>query len=307
MVKNSYKETETGIEIMAINNTLIDAVARFTDTDVDKFRNEWNSQIDSNETNTEKQEAFNKAKKTVTNKNLLVGGLSSKATINYISLSGEEKERNIIIRRIFKSGKNFMIDALCLDINAPRLIKSQNIQKLIDIQSNKTYTDILSFFDEVLEMDVPGDKNAKQEDTHSKNVSEYSFNSSLKHGELKTAINRTRHEITALLFVSCLDGEKHIDEMQKVVDYVRWRCPDLTIDNQELMHYLENNCPDVQSFYFSLERILGKEGWIVKMFLEKLMELIVSDGNTADKEKLFLADFIRILEEEGFVLNFKTN
>ena len=66
------------------------------------------------------------------------------------------------------------------------------------------------------------------------------------------------------------------------------------------------NYPDTQSFYFSLERIVGNEGWIVKMFLEKLMALIVADGRIDDKEKLFLADFLRVLEEEGFELKFKT-
>ena len=43
------------------------------------------------------------------------------------------------------------------------------------------------------------------------------------------------------------------------------------------------------------------------MFLEKLLELVVADGKKDEQEKLFLADFFKILEEEGFELNFKTN
>ena len=51
--------------------------------------------------------------------------------------------------------------------------------------------------------------------------------------------------------------------------------------------------------------IVDKEGWVVKMFLEKMLELIVADGIQTEKEKLFIADFLRILEEEGFELNEK--
>ena len=40
---------------MALNENLIDAVTRFTNTDVDTFRREWNAQINEKAETPEKQ------------------------------------------------------------------------------------------------------------------------------------------------------------------------------------------------------------------------------------------------------------
>ena len=294
---------------MATSNNLMDAVVRFTGTDVDAFRREWNAQIDGSAETPEKQAVFEQAQKNIQSKNLIAGGISAKVLMKYTSLSGEVKNRSVIIRRIFKSGKEMFIDAFCLDINAPRIIKMQNILQIVDEKTKTLYAQPLAFFADVLGVDI-GEKSEQNTIRQPKPAvcaaPTYAFNSTLKDGELKTAIDRTRHEITALLFVSAMDGDRDPRELQKVVEYVHKRCPDLTFDDAHLMRYLQMNYPDAQSFYFALERILGKEGWVVKMFLEKLLELIVADGRTDEKEKLFLADFLRILQEEGFDLNFKT-
>ena len=288
---------------MALNESLIDAVARFTNTDVNAFRREWNAQMDGKAETPEKQAVFEETQKEVQAKNLLEGGIAARVLMKYTSLSGEEKQREVVIRRVFKNGSGFLLDVLCLDINAPRLIKMQNILQITDKISNKSYT-YKEFFKDILALGAV--KKTNISNTANQYLSASAGQSSLKDGELKTAIDRTRHEINALLFISAIDGHRDERELQKIVEYVHKRCPDLTFNDNKLLNYLHMNYPDTQSFYFSLERILGNEGWIVKMFLEKLMALIVADGRIDDKEKLFLADFLRILEEEGFELNFKT-
>ena len=286
MVKSSFKKVKTGDLMMAADNSLVDAVVRFTNADVDEFRRQWNSQIDDKAETPEKQAAFEDARKQLQPKNLLVGGVSSEVRLKYNSLSGELKERDVVIRRVFKNKTEILVDAFCIDINAPRIIKMRNILQLIDIQTKTLYTKPELFFDEVLGIDISEKKPLKETQAQVQTQpSQYAFNSSLKNGEFKTALDMTRHEITALLFVAGLDGNKDIRELQKVVEYVHKRCPNLTFDDAQLLHYLQINYPDTQSFYFSLERILGKEGWVVKMFLEKLLELVVADGKKDDKEK----------------------
>ncbi|MBO5997099.1 MAG: TerB family tellurite resistance protein [Alphaproteobacteria bacterium] len=278
------------------NSSLIDAVARFTSTDVDAFRREWNSQMEGKAETPEKQQVFEQSKKQVQAKNLVAGGISVNVFMKYTSLSGELKERDVVIRRVFKNGKNYLIDVLCLDVKVPRLIKMENILQIKDKRTNITYSSY-DFFKNVLGLNIDGN------DTSSAPVGE----SRLKDGEFKTAIDRTRNEITALLFLSTVDGRRDDRELKKIAEYVHKRCPDLTFDDDKLMDYFSMNYPDTQGFYFSLERIIANDGWIVKMFLEKMMSLIVADGKIDEKEKLFLADFLRILEEEGFELNFKNS
>ena len=274
---------------MALNENLIDAVTRFTNTDVDAFRREWNAQIDGKAETPEKQAVFEKTQKKIQAKNLLEGGISARVLMKYTSLSGELKEREVVIRRVFKNGKGFLLDVLCLDINAPRIIKLQNVLQVTDKITNKSYT-YKEFFKDILALNAAKETaNSTSKQPSSAPIGE----SSLKDGELKTAIDRTRHEITALLFISAVDGQRDERELQKIIEYVHKRCPDLTFDDSKLLDYLHMNYPDTQSFYFSLERIVGNEGWIVKMFLEKLMALIVADGRIDDKEKLFLAESMR--------------
>ena len=279
---------------MPVNETLIDAVTRFTNTDVDVFRREWNAQLEKKAETPEKQALFEKSQKRIQAKNLLAGGISVNVQMKYISLSGAQKKRDVVIRRIFKNGRGFLVDVLCLDINAPRLIKMRNILEITDKITNKSYT-YKEFFNNILGLKIDDEEDSL------KVVSR----SSLKDGELKTAIDRTRHEITALLFISGVDGHRDEREFKKIIEYVRKRCPDLTFDDAGLLNYFRLNYPDTQSFYFSLERILCNEGWVVRMFLEKMMALIVADKNIDKREKLFLADFLRVLEEEGFELKFK--
>ena len=149
MVKSGFEKMKIGDEIMASENALIDAVMRFTNSDIDEFRRQWNSQIDGVAETAEKQVAFDAARKNISQKNLLAGGISAKVRIKYISLSGESKERDVVIRRVFKKSSEVLIDALCLDINAPRLIKMKNILQLIDVQTKTLYTKPDLFFEEV--------------------------------------------------------------------------------------------------------------------------------------------------------------
>ena len=295
----------TGERIMTSDTALMDAVARFAGKDVVAFRNEWNAANTPPAETKEKQEAFSHVQKQASSKNLLAGGISVKVKMKYVSLSGEPKDRPVVIRRVFKNGSHIFIDALCLDINAPRLIKLENIKQITDV----AYVNVPQFFEQVLGIDLSDVPLSQQKPAMPQSREAMPRSSTLtgSGSEMKTAIERARYEITALLYISGIDGQRDERELQKVVEYVHKRCPDLSFTDEALMQYLKMNYPDTQSFYYALERILGKEGWVVKMFLEKLMELIVADGKTDEKEKLFLADFLAILQDEGFELNFKNN
>ena len=297
---------------MTSDTALMDAVARFAGQDVVAFRNEWNAANTPPAETKEKQEVFSHVQKQASPKNLLAGGISVKVKMKYVSLTGEPKDRPVVIRRVFKNGSHIFVDALCLDINAPRLIKLENIKQITDIASENVYVNVPQFFEQVLGIDlseVPLSQQKPVQLQTNEATAQRPQSSTLtgSGSEMKTAIDRARYEITALLYVSAIDGQRDERELQKVIEYVHKRCPDLSFTDDAMMQYLKMNYPDTQSFYYALERILGKEGWVVKMFLEKLMELIVADGKTDEKEKLFLADFLAVLQNEGFELNFKNS
>ena len=74
-----------GEKIMATDEMLMDAVAKFTDADVDAFRREWNARGVQAETQ-EKQKIFDEALKKTSSKNLISGGISARVLMKYYSL-----------------------------------------------------------------------------------------------------------------------------------------------------------------------------------------------------------------------------
>ena len=274
--------------MMSTSAQLLETIARFTGEDVTAFRQSLD---------TSKPKAQEVAQH-LKSQNVLATGISVAAEIEYNSLSGHHQDRHVIIRRVLKSNNEFFVDAFCQEIKAPRLIKLSSILKITD-KTGKVYENAFDFFENVL-----GIKLQKSTETIPSSAPQYQLSSSMEKGEMKTAIDRTRNELTALLFVAAMDGHKDRVEYDKMAQYVHKRCPDLTFNNDDLIQYLTLINPDTQSFYLSLEKILGMDGWVVKMFLEALMTMIMSDGEVHEKEKLFLAELFRILEEEGFKIEF---
>ena len=240
-------------------------------------------------------------RKHLQSKNVLASGISVLAEVDYTSLSGNAQHRDVVIRRVMKSGKDIFIDAFCLGIKAPRLIKMASIQKIKDKKSGQEFTNPAEFFENVLGVDM-AEKPQKGFDLNSIQTPLQASNSS--RGELKTAIARTRNEITALMFISGVDGNRDHIEFEQIAQYVHRRCPDLVFKDEDLYQYLNMLYPDQESFYQSMERILGNEGWVVKLFLEHMIHLISSDGKIDEKERIFLAEVMTILKNEGFVIKF---
>ena len=258
-----------------INGPLLEAISRFTGEDVTAFR----QSLDLGKSNLLETE-MKKAEGQVQ-----ADGFSSRVEMSYTAPSGTKKERLVIIRRVLKN----YLDIFCLDINAPRIIKINSIDWIKDVKTNKIYEDISFFLSEKLGVQMSSKKSLQKQE-------QISQSSTLTKGETKTAIDRCRHEITAFVFIAGVDGERSETEFDKIIKYAKTRCPDLVIDDAVLREYLDT----------AMERILGKDGWIVRMFLEHLFELVESDGKKDDRELKFLADLMAVLQEEGFEIEFDT-
>ena len=268
---------------MISSGHLMDVVSRFSGEDVSAFREEWNAKISHTDA-----DAAEKEQKIQQSKDIVSTGISIAVRLKYQATSGDTETKDVIIRRVVRSGKNNYLDVLTLADRVPRLIKASVVSSVMDIKTSQVYDNPAEFFQNFLGIDVEN----------------RTMTSSMKGGEMKTAIDMTRHEITALMYVSGIDGHRDERELNKVVQYVHRRCPNLSFDDASLMRYLRLVVPDTESFYLSLERILGKDGWVVTMFLDYLMELIMADGKADEREKIFLADFLGILNEEGFDIEF---
>ncbi len=202
--------------------------------------------------------------------------------IAYKSLSGKEKEREILIRRVIKNKDDLFIDGVALDLNAPRLIKVSHILHITDPASGTIYDNPYQFLQQ--KMGIQIDNRLLPEPM----------------SDLSKAIERTSHEITVLMYLVAIDGVRDKRERQQILDYVKSRTSDLSYNEAELNEYLISLAPNEESFTQALHLALTQPKETVQAFVAAMIKIIMADGNVDPTERAFLMHIISLLEREGF-------
>ena len=81
-------------------------------------------------------------------------GISLLVAMDYTSLSGHEKNRDVLIRRVIQSKQEWYLDVVVMDKRMPRLIKVANIHKIQDITGGHIYTNPYAFIQNRLGIDI---------------------------------------------------------------------------------------------------------------------------------------------------------
>jgi uncharacterized tellurite resistance protein B-like protein len=208
--------------------------------------------------------------------------ISVLVSMTYCSLSGNIKNRDILIRRIIASKGDYYIDGVALDIRAPRLIKVSAIQQIHDTTSGRVYTNPMEFIQKHLGVSLSGGTDKKHKDG------------------FETLVERTGAEMTVLMYMVAIDGKRDKSERQKVFDYIKYRTTDLTYSDEQLVDYLVSLAPDEESFSLALAKVLSQEQSVVQAFIEIIMDIIMVDGHVDHRERAFLIRIMDLLEQDGY-------
>lgn len=209
-------------------------------------------------------------------------GASILVSMCYKSLSGNEKERDVLIRRVIHNKKELFIDGVAMDIRAPRLIKVSQISKIVDVGSGHIYDNPYQFLQNKLGIEISND-------ILPETLSDFA-----------KAIARTNSEITVLMYLVSIDGIRDKRERQAVFDYVKNRTQDLNYSDEELNEYLISVAPDEESCMYALHATLNKDKETVQTFIGGMLKVITADGKIHTNERAFLVKIIDLLEKEGF-------
>lgn len=212
-------------------------------------------------------------------------GISILVGLTYKSLSGNNKERDFLIRRVIHSGNEIFFEGLAMDIRAPRLVKVSNISQIRDIATGKLYPNPYQFIQTRLGVYVPDDILPEQLPAFA------------------AVIKRMHNEIAVLMYVVALDGIREKVERMAVLKYVKEQTTDLTYSDEELNDYLISVAPDAESAGMAFQRILAKDKKSIQTFVEALITVIMANGGANPKERVFLAKVMELLEQQGFQLN----
>ena len=213
-------------------------------------------------------------------------GISLLVFMIYQSLSGNLKQRDILIRRVIQSHGELYIDGVAMDKRVPRLIKVSSIREIRDISSGKIYTNPYDFIQNRLSVNV--DKN------------KLSQGAAEAQTDFVKVIERTGAEMTALMYLVAIDGHRDKTERQKVFQYIKSRTSDLTYDDGELDDYLISLAPDQNCFSIALGKVLSQKQEIIQKFMEAVLDVITADGQIDKREKDFLVRIMDFLEAEGY-------
>lgn len=214
-------------------------------------------------------------------------GISILVSMSYKSLSGNVKNRDILIRKIVQSHGEFFINGLAMDIKAPRLIKVKEITEIRDITTGRVYVNPVEFIEKRLGIPLIADvQKAKTVQS-----------------DFQKVIERTGPAMTVLMYLSGIDGVRRPAERQKIVDHVRSRTQDLNYSDEELNEYLISLAPDLESFKMALQQVLSKDKDVIQKVVQSMLSIITVDNKIDDRERAFISRIISLLEQEGFEFN----
>ena len=219
-------------------------------------------------------------------------GISLLTTLSYRSLSGNQKNRDILIRRIIHAKGDLYIDGVAMDIRSPRLIKVGNITEIRDIGSGRTYTNPYEFIQNRLGITASTQDMSYSSKTIPTPTDDFS-----------KVIDRMGLEITILVYLSSIDGIRQKEERQKIIDYVKKRTTDLRYNEQDLNEYLISVVPDEESFTLALAQVINKGKGSIQGLLETIVKVIMADSKVDSRERRFLIRIMDLLESEGYEFN----
>jgi len=210
-------------------------------------------------------------------------GISLLVGMTYHSISGNVKDRDILIRRIMKSNGEYYIVGVAMDIRAPRLIKVAHIQEIRDVISGRVYQNPYDFLAQkfgVVNTVAPVEQKKKN--------------------EFSTVVDRTGHEMTVLMYLIAIDSKRDKRERDVVFQFVKNKTQDLTYDDDELTDYLNSLAPDEECFLTSFKEILKQSYESIQQFVETMIDVIMSDGVIDPRERTFLGKVLALLDKQGF-------
>ena len=189
----------------------------------------------------------------------------------------------VTVRRIFGRKGDVLIDAFCHDIGAPRMICLSKVVRLYDIKTMLPYPNPVDF----LLRDIGG----------------VVLDESFSDDAFIRALSVVRYDLAALAYVAKADADKSDLENRLIFDYVRQKCAAIPFDETQMLGYISRLFPDEQSFFESMDVIVGQPQIYLQLFVETFLKLVLSDGVIHDNERELLAETLYALRLNGIELN----
>lgn len=189
----------------------------------------------------------------------------------------------VAVRNVWEKEDNVFLDLYFHRLNKSIVFDSVFIRDIIDLNGDKYYNDIKAFIK---------DFNA------ARNVAP---SHSAKDEKKKNSIfGKIENDIVLLLFMARILGHKEALKDKIVCDYIMHTIESAkNLSEKYLNNYISSVNPTVDDFYKALKNIKSKNPQQAQALLKEIVKICLSDGYLHYAEKMYLADIIQMLRNEG--------
>lgn len=206
--------------------------------------------------------------------------------IVHIVYQGNMIEENVAVKNIWEKDEHTFIDLYFYRTKKSQVINGLFIHDILDLNTEKSYGNVKELLFDYMEDKI--DVIVEGED-----IRNYSLND-FKH------IEEMRDEIVILTFLAKCNNIYTLIKENTIRSYIKKHEPSAeNLSHQYLSSFLKSINPDEDDFYESLENIKSKTPERVCDLARTAVSIGVSDGRLEYNEKIYVAEILQKLREQG--------
>ena len=205
----------------------------------------------------------------------------------HIKYGDDVREENVALKNIWDHGGNIMLNLYFYRDKSSKVIDSAYIKDIFDLSTEKHYNSC-----SVLLRDFQ-DYNSQLKTPASSGYEQISLK--LEHLEV------LKDDIIILLYIAkCIDYFSEIKK-QTILQYIYQQHPQpQTLSKNYIESCLRSVNPTTEEFYNAVGNIHKKTPEDAEKLLQAVVKLCISDGFLTYNEKIYLAEILQILRDQGF-------
>lgn len=205
----------------------------------------------------------------------------------HIKYGDDVHEVNVALKNIWDHGGNIMLDLYFYRDKSSKVMDSAYIKDILDLNTEKLYTSCTDLLQDYKEKNAPQTQREK--------------NPVLKRQPVNLELLEVlKDDIVILLFVAkCID---YFSEIKKktILQYIEQHHPHpQSLSKNYIDVCLKSLHPTKEEFYQAVENMRQKTPEEAEDLVQAVVKICISDGFLAYEEKVYLAEILQILREQG--------
>lgn len=204
--------------------------------------------------------------------------------------NGQLHKEHVAIRNIWEKDSNIFLDIYFHRLQKSFIFDSVFVRDIFDLSRDIYYKDIKKFTADFYN----SAKENKLSDT-------LSISKTKKSRGILSSIS---DDIMLLLFVSIIWKDKLEIKEKIIIEYIKNNISAASsLSERYIKNYLSSLKPKVNDFYSILSKLKSKQPHEAERLLREAIKICLSDGYLHYNERMYLADIIQALREEGLKIH----